>query len=65
MMVLVYPDGKTFHAAGCAFILDKANLKTVAAKEAEQEGYVPCVRCMKKYLNESAALGASSLQTRT
>jgi len=64
-MVLVYPDGKTFHASGCPYILDKTNLRTVAAKEAEQEGYVPCVRCMKKYLSESAALGSASLPTRT
>jgi len=65
MMVLVYPDGKTFHASGCPYILDKTNLRTVAAKEARQEGYVPCVRCMKKYLNESAMLGTASLQART
>jgi hypothetical protein len=24
--------------------------------EARREGYTPCVRCMKKYLNESARL---------
>jgi len=65
MMVLVYLDGKTFHAAGCPYILDKANVKTIAAKEAEQEGYVPCVRCMKKYLSESAALGSALLPTRS
>jgi anti-sigma factor RsiW len=63
MMVWVYPNGKTFHAAGCPYILDKTNLKTIAAKEAQQEGYVPCVRCMKKYLSESATLGTRSLQT--
>jgi putative zinc finger protein len=65
MMVLVYPDGKTFHAAGCPYILDKANLKTITAREAQQEGYVPCVRCMKKYLSESAMLGSASLQAQT
>jgi hypothetical protein len=54
MMVLIYPDGKTFHRAGCTYILDKANLRSVAAREAEREGYVPCVRCMKQYLNESS-----------
>jgi hypothetical protein len=54
MMVLIYPDGKTFHVAGCTYILDKTNLRSVQAREALREGYVPCTRCMKKYLNESA-----------
>lgn len=54
MMVLVYPDGKTFHVAGCTYILDKTHLRSVTAHEAMREGYVPCTRCMKKYLNESA-----------
>jgi len=54
MMVLIYPDGKTFHVAGCTYILDKTHLRSVAAREALREGYVPCVRCMKKYLNERA-----------
>jgi Putative zinc-finger len=62
MMVLIYPDGKTFHAAGCEYILDKAHLRTIAAGEALREGYVPCVRCMKKYLNEQASLGSSSFR---
>jgi hypothetical protein len=51
LMVVVAEDGKTFHVAGCRFIHDKAKLRTVAAREAMREGYVPCVRCMKKYLN--------------
>ena len=63
MMVWVYPDGKTFHAAGCEYILDRAHLKTVAAREALREGYVPCVRCMKKYLNENALLQSPSFRT--
>jgi hypothetical protein len=54
MMVLIYPDGKTFHVAGCTFILDQAHVRSVEAREAEREGYVPCVRCMKKYLTENA-----------
>ena len=53
MMVLITPDGKTFHRAGCSFIhgKDKEHLRTVEAREAQREGYVPCVRCMKKYLS--------------
>jgi hypothetical protein len=52
MMVIVSAGGKTFHTAGCRFIHDKANLRTISAGEAVREGYVPCVRCMKKYLTE-------------
>lgn len=51
LMVVVATDGKTFHIPGCRFIHDKARLRTIAAREAMQEGYAPCVRCMKKYLN--------------
>jgi hypothetical protein len=54
MMVLVYPDGKTFHRAGCTYILDKKHLISIAAGDAERAGYVPCTRCMKKYLTETA-----------
>lgn len=61
MMVVVYPDGKTFHRAGCTYILDKANLRTVAARDAVRDGYVPCVRCMKKYLNETATADADQV----
>jgi hypothetical protein len=57
MMVIVSERGKIFHVAGCPFIHDKANLLTVSAYEAEQEGYAPCVRCMKKYLDTTARSG--------
>jgi len=50
MMVVVSTDGKLFHASGCPFIHDKAHVRTIAAREALKEGYAPCVRCMKKYL---------------
>lgn len=50
MMVIVAEDGKTFHRAGCRFIHDKAKLETISAAQAIQEGYAPCVRCMKQYL---------------
>ena len=51
MLVLVAADGKTFHVAGCTFIHDKEHLRTLTAREALNEGYAPCVRCMKKYLS--------------
>ena len=50
MMVVVSSDGKTFHVPGCRFIHDKAGSRMVAAEEAIQEGYTPCVRCMKEFL---------------
>jgi Putative zinc-finger len=50
MMVVAAADGKTFHVPGCPFIHDKAKLETIAAAQAIHEGYVPCVRCMSKYL---------------
>jgi hypothetical protein len=58
MMVVVAEDGKTFHVAGCRFIHDKAKLRTIPAGQALREGYMPCVRCMKKYLDESARRNA-------
>jgi Putative zinc-finger len=50
MMVVVSEDGKLFHVAGCDFIHEKTQLRTITAAEAERQGYSPCVRCMKKYL---------------
>jgi Putative zinc-finger len=55
MMVIVAEDGKIFHVAGCPFIHDKTRLRTLRAQDAEQEGYTPCVRCMKKYLEATAS----------
>ncbi len=57
MMVIVADDGKTFHVAGCPFIHDKTRLRTIPAHQAEQEGFAPCVRCMKKYLDTTASSG--------
>ena len=65
MMVLVYPDGKTFHRAGCAYILDKKNLIRIAVRDAERAGYAPCTRCMKKYLTETAMLIPPAGEVRT
>lgn len=50
MMVVVAKDGKTFHVASCELIRGKPDLRTIAARDAIQEGYTPCPRCMKKYL---------------
>jgi len=57
LMVVVYPEGKTFHAPTCPFIHDKTQLRTMAAHDALQQGYSPCVRCMKKDLTASLGGG--------
>jgi len=50
MMVVVSDGSKVFHVAGCPFIHDKATERTITAKQAMQDGYVPCSRCMRQYL---------------
>jgi hypothetical protein len=55
MLVVVSADAKVFHAAGCDFIHNKDKVRTLTAKEAIREGYIPCLRCMRKYLNTVAA----------
>jgi hypothetical protein len=50
-LVVVVSDGsKLFHVPGCPFIRDKASERTITAKEAMREGYVPCTRCLRQYL---------------
>jgi len=50
LQVVVSNGSKVFHVAGCPFIHDKASERTMTAKEAMQEGYVPCTRCLRQYL---------------
>jgi len=53
-LVVVVSDGsKVFHVAGCPFIHDKASERTITAKEAMRDGYVPCTRCLRQYLKTS------------
>jgi hypothetical protein len=50
-LVVVVSDGsKIFHVAGCPYIHDKASERTLTAKEAMQDGFVPCTRCLRQYL---------------
>src|SRR5437763_279664 len=49
MMVVVTKDGKTFHAPDCRYIHDRSKKQTMTAADAIKAGYVPCVRCMRKY----------------
>jgi Putative zinc-finger len=51
MLVVVADGTKLFHAAGCEFIHNKDKARTMTAREALRQGYVPCVRCMRKYLS--------------
>jgi Putative zinc-finger len=54
LVVVVSSGSKLFHVPGCKYIHDKASERTMTAKEAEQEGYVPCTRCLRQYLKTSA-----------
>jgi hypothetical protein len=53
LLVVVSDGSKLFHVAGCPFIRDKATERTITAKEAMHDGYVPCSRCMRQYLKTS------------
>ena len=53
MLVVVSDGSKVFHVAGCPFIHDKATERTITAKEAMKDGYVPCSRCLRQYLKAS------------
>ena len=55
MLVVVSAGAKDFHVAGCDFIHNKNKERTLTAKEAIEQGYVPCVRCMRKYLQTAEA----------
>jgi hypothetical protein len=50
LVVVVSNGAKLFHVPGCEFIHDKASERTMTAKEATREGYVPCPRCLRQYL---------------
>ncbi len=60
MVVVVSAGAKDFHVPGCDVIHNKDKIRTLTAKEAIREGYVPCVRCMRKYLQIASISSASS-----
>jgi methylphosphotriester-DNA--protein-cysteine methyltransferase len=60
MVVVVSAGAKDFHVPGCDMIHNKEKTRTLTAKEAIREGYVPCVRCMRKYLQTASSFPASS-----
>jgi hypothetical protein len=53
LVVVVSSGSKVFHVPGCPFIHDKVSERTMTAKEAMQDGYVPCTRCLRQYLKTS------------
>ena len=55
MMVLVTANSKIFHVAGCANIRGK-EVKSLTAKEALDQGYAPCTRCLRKYLEAAGVM---------
>jgi len=60
MVVVVSAGAKDFHVPGCDVIHNKDKIRTLTAKEAIREGYVPCVRCMRKYLQIASISPVSS-----
>jgi Putative zinc-finger len=61
LLVVVSDGAKDFHVPGCGVIHNKDKARTLTAKDAIERGYVPCVRCMRKYL-ETAELRPASLE---
>ncbi|HUK23064.1 MAG TPA: zf-HC2 domain-containing protein [Terriglobales bacterium] len=56
LVVLVAAHSKVFHLPGCRFLHDKDEpVHSMKAEEAIKEGYVPCVRCLGKYVAHLAA----------
>ncbi len=55
MLVVVSEGAKEFHRPGCEVIHNKDKVRTLTAKEAIHEGYVPCVRCLRKYVQVASA----------
>jgi Putative zinc-finger len=51
LAVVVTAGAKVFHLPGCDVIHNKGTERTLTAEEAEREGYVPCVRCLRKYVS--------------
>jgi hypothetical protein len=56
LTVMVSEHGKVFHIAGCRFLHAKeGKVRSMSTQEAIEEGYVPCVRCLGKYVSHLAA----------
>lgn len=60
LTVVVTAGAKEFHKPGCDLIRNKEIARTMTAKEAIREGYVPCVRCLRKYLQAASVKKGSA-----
>jgi hypothetical protein len=60
VVVSTETDSKLFHVAGCPFIHDKNKVRTLTAQQAIEQGYTPCLRCMRKYLDVASDHGVDS-----
>ncbi len=60
VVVSTETDSKLFHVAGCPFIHDKNKVRTLTAQQAIEQGYTPCLRCMRKYLDVAGDRGVDS-----
>jgi hypothetical protein len=65
MKVVVSDGAKIFHVAGCDYIHNKDKVRTLTAKEAIQQGYTPCLRCLRKYVDTTATTGHTALRSET
>jgi predicted PP-loop superfamily ATPase len=61
MQVVVSDGAKLFHVAGCPFIHNKEKAHTLTAKEAIDQGYTPCLRCLRKYIDTTARAGHTAV----
>ncbi|HWF92864.1 MAG TPA: zf-HC2 domain-containing protein [Terriglobales bacterium] len=50
LRVLVSLGGKIFHLPICSTINNRATAVAMTAQQAIQDGYTPCPRCLRKYL---------------
>ncbi|HEY3974958.1 MAG TPA: zf-HC2 domain-containing protein [Candidatus Sulfotelmatobacter sp.] len=55
MLVVVTKGARLFHAPGCGAIHNKETERTIPAKEAMAQGYVPCLRCLRQYMQTATA----------
>ncbi len=56
LRVVVSTEGKLYHVPGCKYLHVRTNEspQAMTAAQAIRDGYAPCVRCLGKYLIESA-----------
>ena len=57
--VVISVSSKEFHVPGCDLIGDKEKVETMTARKAIREGYIPCAKCMRRYLQAASLSGDS------